>query len=97
MSTKIAVYVGVGTSNSERVTAFADSYSIEEPIGTISGPEGSEIVKVCDSLIELPCVMPDIKSISERLVKGRLIQKIEELNELQKAFRKTKPLLLKTA
>lgn len=62
MSTKIAVYLGIGKFNKGTIHAFGNEMSKQELVGSINGSEGWETLKLCNSVIELG-ELPDIDAL----------------------------------
>lgn len=90
MSTSIAVYVGVGERNLGKIFAFADPFCLSDEIGTISGADGFERFKICNSVVKLP-ELPDIAGIYQRLKIGKGMKLAQErieaarVNKIQEA------------
>lgn len=76
MSTKLSVYLGIGKHNKGTIHAFSNEVSKREEVGSISGTEGFETVKLCNSIVELG-ELPDI----EALIAKRHTELLEAENE----------------
>lgn len=90
MSTSIAVYIGIGERNIGKIFAFADPFCLSDEIGTITGADGFERFKICNSVVNLP-KLPDVAGISRRLKLGKALKIAQErieaarVNKIQEA------------
>lgn len=91
MSTKIAIFIGIGKHNKGDITAFGYEHSIKQKIGDISGDEGFEKVKLSNSIVELgelPDISALIKQRHDEMIEAEKLRhemRMKELNEIQAA------------
>lgn len=91
MSTKIAVYIGIGRLNKGSIHAHGSPYSLEEEVGTVCGSGGTETMKICNSVVELG-ELPDIDALVEKrreelkqAEKDRHAERMAELDKIRAA------------